>query len=152
MAVKINHGFGMIKFTLKCARGHGFESWFQSSAAFDALKRQGHLLCPECGDGQIEKALMAPAVKPSRTTQLPAQAAPAPEAETEARLQALRAQIEANSDYVGDSFASEARAMYLGDIPSRPIYGEAPVAEAKALVEEGVPVVPLPFVPTRKAN
>lgn len=77
-------------------------------------------------------------------------AAPAPELEQ--KLRELRAHIETHSDYVGDRFAAEARAMYLGEVPDRPIHGEARLTEARALLEEGIPVLPLPFVPTRNSN
>jgi hypothetical protein len=141
----------MIKYALRCTEGHGFESWFQSGAAFDGLLARKLVSCPLCGTTTVEKALMAPAVG-SRASAPAAQNEAAPPEDVARRLQELRAQIEANSDYVGDRFAAEARAMYLGDIPDRPIYGEAQPAEARALVEEGVPVLPLPFMPTRKAN
>lgn len=146
----------MIKFSLRCAQGHDFESWFQSGAAFDSLKGRNLVACPVCGGTQVDKALMAPAVAQG---QPPAHAAapdttPAkdPSPELAAKLRELRAHVEAHSDYVGDNFANQARAMYLGDIPDRPIYGEAQLSEAKALLEDGVPVLPLPFTPSRKAN
>ncbi|MGP9790509.1 DUF1178 family protein [Roseinatronobacter sp. NSM] len=148
----------MIRFSLRCAQDHRFESWFQSGAAFDGLKRRGLVACPVCGGTQVEKALMAPAVSQGEKAAQPAPAPPdtapaqAHPPEIAARLRELRAHVEAHSEYVGDNFASQARAMYLGDIPDRPIYGEAQLSEAKALLDDGVPVLPLPFTPTRKAN
>ena len=97
----------MIKFTLKCANDHGFESWFQSGAAFDSLLARGLVGCPVCGTSDVSKALMAPAVA----------TAPSAPADLPERLKALRAEVEAHSDYVGADFATQARAMYLGDIP-----------------------------------
>ncbi|MFD1913088.1 DUF1178 family protein [Halodurantibacterium flavum] len=144
----------MIRFTLKCANDHAFESWFQSGNAFDTLRSQGQLTCPSCGSIRVDKALMAPAVSTSEKVP-PAEAGPlpvpAPDPRQEA-LAALRRHIEANSDYVGMNFAAEARAMHSGEAPSRPIHGEAKLEEAKALLEEGVPVAPLPFLPQRKLN
>ena len=64
----------------------------------------------------------------------------------------MKKQVEDNSDYVGMSFASEARAMHDGDAPARAIYGEAGIEDAKALLEDGIPVLPLPFLPGRKSN
>ena len=94
---------------------------------------------------------MAPAI--SGAAAEPATAEPPRKApDVERRIKELRAYLEANSDYVGEEFASEARAMYLGDVPERPIHGVAAAEEAKALLEDGVPVMPLPFAPTRKAN
>ena len=152
----------MIRYALKCDQGHVFESWFQNAAAFDGLQAAGHVTCPTCGSSAVEKSLMAPKVRPARkaasapeaTTPDPAENAPvaAPNPELEHAIAEMRAKVEAESDYVGDSFAKEARAMHLGDTPERSIYGEAKPDEARALIEDGVPVLPLPFRPSRKSN
>ncbi len=76
----------------------------------------------------------------------------APASPAEAALKELRRKVQDNSEYVGQKFATEARAIHLGDAPERSIYGEASSEEARKLVDDGVPVAPLPFVPTRKAN
>jgi hypothetical protein len=145
----------MIRYALKCDRHHEFESWFHSADTFDKLKAGGMVSCLQCGSDQIEKLLMTPAVRPSRRTKT-AEPAPRPLAEpaspAEAALAAIRRQIEENSEYVGLNFAAEARAIHDGDSPIRSIYGEARAEEAKALIRDGVPVAPLPFLPTRKAN
>ena len=148
----------MIKYALKCSNGHGFESWFQSADAFDSLRKAGHVSCPVCGDSHVEKALMAPKLAPKPPEERPArQAAPSEppalnEAEIATALKRMKAEVEANSDYVGDRFASEARAIHLEEAPARAIHGEAKPEEAKALAEDGVPIMPLPFRPTRKTN
>lgn len=151
----------MISYTLKCKDGHRFESWFQSAAAFDTLKDSGHLSCAVCGAPEVEKAIMAPAVSASRgkADAPPSEAAPVPVAsppempsDVQAALQKLKAHVEANSDYVGTSFAKQARDMHLGDAPERPIYGEVTPSDAKDLIGDGVPVLPLPFAPTKKVN
>jgi hypothetical protein len=69
-----------------------------------------------------------------------------------AQFAKIKQKIEANSDYVGMNFAHEARAMHSGESPNRAIYGEAKAEEAKALIDEGIPVAPLPFVPKRQTN
>lgn len=139
----------MIKFSLQCAEGHEFESWFQSGDAFESLRARGLVACPACDSTAVEKTLMAPAIAKASKAQSPKRK---PADEVAERIKRLRAEVEANSDYVGDRFATEARAMYLGDTPGRPIHGEAKPEEAKALIEEGVPVLPLPFIPSRKTN
>ncbi|WP_299688157.1 DUF1178 family protein [uncultured Tateyamaria sp.] len=139
----------MIKYALKCDDGHGFESWFASAQAYDSLHGAGHVTCAVCGSPRIAKALMAPRVKTVRDADAPAEP---PAEDTSAALAKLRANIEANATYVGGDFAKEARAQHLGDVPDRPIFGEAKPEEAKSLIEDGVPVAPLPFIPTRKAN
>ena len=144
----------MIRYSLKCGAGHGFDSWFEGAEAFSALKAAGQVICPVCGSATVEKELMAPAVRPARK----AAAAPArpdlsaPASELEEKLAALRRQIEANSEYVGMNFAAEARAIHAGDAPERVIHGEAKPDEARAMIEEGLPVAPLPFLPARKVN
>lgn len=60
--------------------------------------------------------------------------------------------VEDNSDYVGSNFATEARKMHLGDAPERSIYGEAKLEDAKALIDDGISVMPLPFMTKRKTN
>jgi hypothetical protein len=76
----------------------------------------------------------------------------APGSEIEAALQQLRRKVEENSEYVGKGFASEARAMHLGEAPERAIFGEARADEARELIEDGIAVVPLPFLPGRNSN
>lgn len=151
----------MIRYTLTCAKGHGFDSWFQSAAAFDALLSAGRIACPQCGETSVAKALMAPAVRPARKAAAERLPAPgtetppdlrAPQSELEAAIAALRRQIEENSDYVGMNFAAEARRMHAGEAPERAIHGEARPDEARQLIEDGVPVAPLPFLPARKVN
>lgn len=148
----------MIKFSLRCDQGHAFDSWFKAGKAFDDLVARDMVQCPVCGSNAVTKALMAPAVALGQQQKQPPPPPTNPtptlqkSRDAEQKLKALRKQIETNSEYVGDSFAAEARAMYLGDIPDRPIYGEAQPQEAKALIEEGVPVMPLPFIPSRKSN
>lgn len=136
----------MIRFSLRCERDHGFESWFASNAAFDSLAKAGQLSCPVCGSARVEKALMAPAVAASDAPEA------APLDRMAGMLAAWRKQVEENSDYVGVEFAREARAIHEGLAPERPIWGEARPAEAKALIEDGIPVAPLPFLPRSKTN
>ena len=135
----------MIRYTLRCDQNHRFESWFQSAAAYDTLAGNGALSCPDCGSARVEKAPMAPAVA---TDTAPAVPAPS-RAEMLARL---KREIEAKSDYVGMNFVAEARAIHEGAAPERSIHGEAKPEEARKLIEDGIPVAPLPFTPTRKLN
>lgn len=138
----------MIRYSLSCTSDHRFESWFPSAAGFEAQQAAGQVACPICGSAEIEKTLMAPAV-------VPGEARPdlsKPQNEMEAAMAAMRQHVEENSDYVGLNFVAEARKMHAGEVPERSIYGEAKPEEAKALLEEGVPVAPLPFMPARKTN
>ena len=141
----------MIHYTLKCTKGHEFDSWFQSAGAFDKLQQAGMVACTTCGATDVEKSLMAPNVatkdKADRGSRLSE-----PRSEAEQALAKLRAHVEANSEYVGTSFAREARAMHAGETDQRPIWGETRGDEARKLIEDGVPIAPLPFRPTRNSN
>ena len=139
----------MIRYTLKCDQGHAFDSWFASGAAFDALAAGGHLACPTCGSPKVDKALMAPAVT---TADEPARPLATPSDSLAQKLAELRRHVEETSDYVGEDFVREARAMHLGDAPERAIWGEARPDEARALLDEGVPVAPLPFMGKARVN
>ena len=145
----------MIRYSLRCAADHGFDSWFANADAFQALQSAGQLACPVCGAAEVQKELMAPAVRPARKT-APAEAPrpdlSAPMSELEAKIAELKKQVEENSEYVGMNFVTEARAMHAGDAPGRAIHGEAKPEEARAMIEEGLPVAPLPFLPARKVN
>lgn len=145
----------MIHYALKCADGHQFESWFQSAGRFDELLAGGHVSCAICGSSEVAKAIMTPRVRASRETEQSPSKTPmasTPADHMRAKLEAMRKEVEANSEYVGSRFAREARAMHLGEAPARAIYGEARGDEAKALIDDGVPVLPLPFRPTKTVN
>ena len=142
----------MIVFDLRCDGGHVFEAWFGSTAAWEEQRAKEQVRCPICNSAAVEKALMAPNVMAkanSRSAPSPASpAVPSQPAQIKAAIQALAAaQAKAleNSTWVGGSFATRARAMHDGDEPQAPIHGQASLAEAKALVEDGVQVAPLPF-------
>ncbi|MGB7242828.1 MAG: DUF1178 family protein [Sulfitobacter sp.] len=149
----------MIQYALKCGEGHGFDSWFKSAEAFEALQKAGHVVCAHCGNAKVEKAIMAPRVNKTnpgiKTGAAKSEengALSMPVSDQETALADLRRKIEDNAQYVGGNFAKEARAMHLGDMPERAIYGEALPEEAKSMIEDGIPLAPLPFIPKRKAN
>ena len=154
----------MIRYNLRCERDHTFESWFQSSAAYESQEKRKLVNCPACGSAKVERAIMAPQIvsKKSRDRAAPAPAsAPstevttpsstplmmAQERELRAKLKELRDHIVKNADNVGERFPNEARKMHYGDIEHRPIYGEASPDEARSLIDEGVEVSPLPVLP-----
>ena len=120
----------MIRYQLQCAAGHGFEGWFDNSADYDRQQADGLLSCPQCGEATVEKAVMAPSVKRGRRTEVIAAA--------------IRNEIASNCDDVGENFAREARAMFHGEAPQRGIYGQASLADARAMAEEGIPALPIP--------
>ena len=160
----------MIKYSLVCDKEHEFESWFADSGAFDTQAKRGFVECPHCQSTKVSKAIMAPRIgrsdKRARAMDTPAQTGGASEpnapgasqvALLDERQKAVRAMIhelhrkivETSTD-VGSRFPQEARKMHEGEIPYRSIYGQATVEEAKALVEDGVPVLPIPTLPEER--
>ncbi|MGB0798411.1 MAG: DUF1178 family protein [Planktomarina sp.] len=142
----------MIRYTMKCANEHSFESWFQSSDAFEKLQKAGLLSCTVCDSTDVSKSLMAPKVTTSKAKAEEALPLATPSTEVEKALAKMRSEVEKNSEYVGTDFANQARAIHDGDTPARAIYGEAKPEEAKALIDDGVPVTPLPFLPKKSTN
>jgi hypothetical protein len=152
----------MIRYALVCAQGHSFESWFQSSAAYDKQAKQKLVACPVCGSPKVEKEIMSPRIAaarrraetpappdntPSDQTSQPVAMVSPQEHELRKKLKELREQLTKNADYVGPKFPEVARKMHYGEMDHRSIYGEASPDEAKKLHEEGVEFHPLPVLP-----
>ena len=154
----------MIVFDLQCGDGgHVFEAWFGSTDDYESHRARGLVECPICGSAAIEKAVMAPrlAAKSNSRSEIrlpdapPQSDAPVPMATGETSAAAMKAMLRALADaqkkalegshYVGKRFAEEARAIHEGDSEERAIHGQATPAEARALIEDGVSVAPLPF-------
>jgi hypothetical protein len=138
----------MIRYALICEHQHEFEGWFGSSGDFDVQQAKGLLECPLCASKTVSKQIMAPSVVGSRKTvqdEGPAKAKMMMEA-----MGRLRRHVEATFDDVGDAFASEARAIHEGRSEERGIYGQASPKEVRALIEDGVPVAPLPPKPPER--
>ncbi len=144
----------MIRYDLICDSGHAFDGWYRDSAAFDTLAVNGLVECPVCGSCEVAKQLMTPRVPAKANAKddggpQPVFAGPQ-DPQQRALMEAMRKvrrHVEENADYVGEQFPEEARKMHYGETEERGIYGEASSEEAKELVEEGIPVSPLPKLP-----
>lgn len=139
----------MIRYTLACTLDHEFEGWFGASADFDDQSARGLIGCPVCGSTDVRKAIMAPAVVGAKKGDDSAATAEQRAMVMQA-MEAVRDHVETHFDDVGDSFASEARAIHEGRSEQRGIYGQASPKEVKDLVEDGVPVLPMPPKPIEK--
>jgi hypothetical protein len=160
----------VIHYSLVCDKGHGFDSWFQSSAAYDKQVKRKLVSCPVCGSAKVEKAIMAPRLaRKDKSTSIAAPveeapvATPAPaeapaqvamispqEREFRTKLKELRDHLVANADNVGKKFPEVARKMHYGEVEHRSIYGEASPQDAKELHEEGIEFHPLPVLPDER--
>ena len=161
----------MIHYTVRCSHAHEFDGWYRDSAAFDRLAKRGLVECPTCGNTKVERALMTPAVasREALPAPLPAHKPPVvtppapppapPMAMTggpipdqmRAMLQRMRAEVEKHCDYVGPSFADEARKIHRGESAQRGIYGETTPEQAEALTDEGIAFSRIPWVPPADA-
>ena len=142
----------MIRYALTCDHDHEFEGWFASSSDFDDQQGRGLLECPMCASKMVRKQIMAPAIAGTKRT-APAETSPAKQqAMMMEAAGRIRAHVEENFDDVGDGFASEARAIHEGKAEDRGIYGQASPREVRELVEDGVPVAPLPPEPPKKTD
>jgi hypothetical protein len=141
----------MIRYALQCDQGHGFEGWFSASADFDDQQARGLLSCPACASKAVAKQIMAPAVVGTDRHAVEPSGAKSRTMMMEAMGRVRRHVVE-NFDYVGERFAKEARDIHQGKAEERGIYGEASHAEVKLLVEDGVPVAPLPPEPPKKTE
>lgn len=151
----------MIRYALRCERGHEFDSWFQSSAAYDSQHKRGLVACPMCESTKVDKAIMAPRIArkgksksapkpvagPAEETSSASLVMAPQERELVAKLRELRDHVLKNADNVGKKFPDEARKMHYGDVEHRAIYGEATTEEARSLIDEGIEVAPLPILP-----
>ncbi|MCW6508950.1 DUF1178 family protein [Lichenifustis flavocetrariae] len=154
----------MIRYSLRCDSDHDFESWFRDSQAFDDQSLAGLVSCPICGSVSVSKSLMAPSVVTSRrkstdmvpapTVEPTASVDTAPVALLDEKAQKLRAlmrefrdHVVKNSQDVGQAFPEEARKMHEGAIEQRAIRGEASPEDVRALIEDGIDIMPLPNLP-----
>ncbi|MGO2958356.1 MAG: DUF1178 family protein [Acetobacter sp.] len=150
----------MICYRLRCRHDHQFEGWYKDSATFAMLQQKGLLTCPECGDAEVQQALMAPAIAKSGVLAPQAErSAPQVEQGSEmpdlgsglsdqamVALQKVRQAVEQNCENMKDQFAREALRIHHGEAPERGIYGSATEHEKDMLREEGVNVLALPWV------
>jgi hypothetical protein len=145
----------MIRYALSCEHDHEFEGWFGASGDFDDQQARGLIDCPVCGSKAVRKQIMAPAVAGTRRTRQDSTPA-----QMQAQMQGMmleaagriRAHVQENFDDVGDAFAKEARAIHEGQAEERGIYGQATPKEVRELVEDGVPVAPMPPEPVKKTE
>jgi hypothetical protein len=152
----------MILYNLSCSADHVFEVWFRNSAAYEEQALAGEILCPVCGNASVAKAPMAPRIAKGggrgdergsdrgdepEPSQGPRTYTNTQAAEMRRMLAELRGHVEENSDYVGDNFTEEARKIHYGETEERNIYGEATEDQAEELIDEGIKVGRIPWLP-----
>ncbi|MEY4712551.1 MAG: hypothetical protein RIS88_2001 [Pseudomonadota bacterium] len=144
---------------LHCAHGHVFEGWFASEDDFQGQLGRDLVECPLCGDTAITKRLSAPrlnlgaleAGRPAPVVESPRQdVMVAPDVALQAAWMKAVAQVMAQTEDVGERFAEEARRIHYGESDERGIRGQASREETRALLEEGIAVLPLPVPPAFK--
>ena len=140
----------MIRYALFCRDCDAeFEAWFASSGAYDSQAAKGLVTCPHCDGTQVDKQIMAPALSGTKS-----KSDPDPQRVFGKLAAAARQHVADNFDYVGDGFASEAKAMHYGETDSRAIWGETTADERSDLKDQGVAAEPLPeaFTPDKPVD
>lgn len=137
----------MIQYSLHCAKGHSYDAWFKNAAAFDEQQARGIVACAVCGETDVSKAPMAPAVARTDGEKTSLSSVSPDLAKFRELLRAYRQKVTSEADYVGDRFAEEARKIHFDEVEQRGIYGEATRDEVVALAEEGIEFMPLPDLP-----
>lgn len=129
----------MIRYALVCDEGHNFDGWFRDSETFETQSAQRLVTCPFCASHNVTRAVMAPHVARSGGGDEAAR--------LRGMIRRLREQVVAGTEDVGERFPQEARAMEEGEAERRPIRGRATFEEAKALLEDGIEILPIPELP-----
>jgi hypothetical protein len=129
----------MIHYALVCEEGHEFDGWFRDSDAFESQSAQRLVACPFCASTMVTRAVMAPHVARGGRE--------AEAAQLRGMLRKLRDNVVAGTEDVGERFPQEARAIEDGEAERRPIRGRATFEEAKALLEDGIEILPVPELP-----
>ena len=161
----------MIVYNLACDQRHPFEGWFASPADFENQRDRGLVDCPVCGSNAVERKLHAPRINMGAQQ---SEASVAREAQVSASSPEIAAcaassasaaasvddldfgklrdamasfaeNVRENTEYVGEKFAEEARAMHYGEKPHKGIRGRADKETAQELREEGISFQSLPF-------
>ena len=153
-------------FNLQCSARHAFEGWFASEADHADQMARGLLACQICGDHDVQKLPSAPrlnlgAGEPARAADtatrgggavVAGEASPGDAQDATRHRQALQSaylqfarRVMEQTEDVGTRFADEARRIHYGEAAERGIRGQASAEETEALLEEGVPVLPLPL-------
>lgn len=137
----------MIQYSLHCSKGHSYDAWFKNAAAFEDQRARGIVTCAVCGDGDVGKAPMAPAVARTDSGKMSLSSGHPEAVKFRELLRAYRSKVTSEADYVGDRFAEEARKIHFEEVEARGIYGQATRDEVVALAEDGIAFMPLPDLP-----
>jgi len=133
----------MIKYNLICECEKTFESWFSSSAEYDALRRKKLISCIYCDSTSVKKSIMSPNLSNksdeiSKKTKL--------EKDMKKQLIEFRRYIEKNCKNVGANFPQVARSIHYDNKTSKGIYGKATPEETAELLEEGIDIATVPWI------
>ena len=136
----------MIKYILKCNKGHEFESWFSNSEEFEKLNKKKFLECIFCSSKSISKSIMSPMISNSSSKDRNFETINKEMANEKRKLLKLRKFIENNFDYVGKDFSRKVREIYYDKKSNKAIYGTATFKEREELAEEGIDLLSIPWV------
>jgi len=132
----------MIIYDLRCKKGHKFEGWFNDRSAFEKQQNQKLIVCPSCGNSDVEMvpsmiSVMGKDVKASNRKDFEESSLPKV-------LKLFNEYLDKNFDDVGEKFAEVALRIHRGEEEGRNIKGITTEAEEETLREEGVQFLKIP--------
>ena len=136
----------MIKYNLKCHNDHEFESWFSNSKEFEKLNKKDLLECIFCSSKKINKSIMAPTILNSKEKNYQLDITNKDFKGEKNKLLNIRKYIEKNFEYVGKDFSKKVREVYYDKKSKKAIYGTTTTEEREELAEEGIDLLPIPWV------
>ena len=136
----------MIKYNLRCANKHEFESWFSDSKEFEKLLKKKLIECVFCKTKSIKKSIMSPRIAQKKKVNFPNKEL----RQMKKDLLKLRKFVEKNFEYVGDDFPREVRKVYYDKKKNKNIYGIASPKETEELKEEGIDLATIPWVDNKE--
>ena len=133
----------MIKYQLRCRCTHEFEGWFPTSKEYKRQKNKGMIQCPMCDSTAVDKAIMAPNVKTSKSKAQPDKDFMVMGESADQILRKLNKKIKKDFQDVGKNFAKEARKAHKGKRDQK-FYGTTTKEETNKLLDEGIDLFAVP--------
>jgi len=137
----------MIVLNLSCEQGHHFEGWFPSSEAFENQCQRSLVSCTVCASTEITRLPSSPRISKGATEPIETKVTTGPTKEAVATVLNAIAKIASECENVDQDFPDEVRKIHYGETAPRNIRGIATVEETLEMLEEGIPLLPLPVPP-----
>lgn len=130
-------------YNFKCVCGTVFEAMVAGTKEADEQIRKGLLSCPVCESVNVVRIPTAARIRKSSSDPLPQEKDIKTE-DIEKAVKKVLTSLADSCEDVGGRFVDEVRSIKQGISPSRPVKGTAKAEEVRQLLDEGIPVFPVP--------